>query len=79
MQEGESEIIAAVVLDNNSSNFDVRILYHDSKERLARYKLPKCIFVVKEIPKTVNGKIKRKDLQQLFWNAKVEEIYERDF
>lgn len=79
MREGESEIIAAVVLENSSNNFDVRILYHDLKERLARYKLPKCIFVVKEIPKTVNGKIKRKDLQQLFWNAKVEEIYERDF
>jgi len=39
------------------------------KDRLAGYKKPKRVFFIDEMPKTVSGKLIKKDLRERFKNA----------
>lgn len=58
-------VCAAVVLKENESATEEEIIEF-CKERLARYKAPKKIFFVPEIPKTGSGKISKRLLREKF-------------
>lgn len=76
--EDMNEIIAAIVRKPDMLSFDFKLLCHKLKESLPRYKIPKKFFVVKEIPKTSNGKIKRKELKKILLKIKEKDIYYYD-
>ena len=54
-------------------NFDVKQLLvaqvfddiHDALQRLARYKLPRAIYIVKQLPRNSAGKLIRRELARL--------------
>lgn len=68
------KIAAAIVL--NERKLDTRSLSKELKRKLPLYKIPKIFFVVEELPKTSNGKIKRQELQGKLINCRKEDIYE---
>jgi acyl-CoA synthetase (AMP-forming)/AMP-acid ligase II len=68
------KIAAAIVL--NEKMLDIRILCKELKGKLPLYKIPKIFFVVEELPKTSNGKIKRQELQWKLTNCRKEDIHE---
>ena len=53
------EVAAAVVL-HDSTDADESGLMKHSRESLAEYKVPKKIYLVKSIPTTATGKIRRR-------------------
>jgi len=62
-----SEIVAAVIiLKEEIINFKIEGLKSYLKNKLAGFKIPKKIFIVKEIPKTELGKIEKKKLIEKF-------------
>ena len=54
----------ALVLDEQTGNFDVDGMLEFLKERLARYKIPKQIHIITEMPMTAAGKILKQELKQ---------------
>ena len=52
------EVAAAVVL-SEGSDADEKALKEFAKERLAKFKIPRKIFIVNEIPKGATGKLQR--------------------
>lgn len=73
----KSEIIGAVV--PNSKELNMQTVFKHMRRKLEIYKIPKYLFVVDKIPKTLNGKIKRKELKKIFLTVKKEDIYENNF
>ncbi len=55
-------IIAAFVVEAAGSAIDVDRLKAFAREQLADYKLPREVFIVAQLPRTANGKIKRSAL-----------------
>ena len=53
-----------LVLDGKTENFDIDGMSDFLKERLARYKIPKQIHVLTEMPMTAAGKILKRELKQ---------------
>ena len=45
------------------------------KERLARFKVPKAIDVIEELPKTAVGKILRRALRDPHWQGQEREVH----
>jgi acyl-CoA synthetase (AMP-forming)/AMP-acid ligase II len=45
------------------------------KDRLARFKVPKAIDVIEELPKTAVGKILRRALREPYWKDQDQEVY----
>ncbi len=66
--DGNERVIAFVSLSSGSINEGQ--LRNYCRKNLARYKVPKKIFFLKELPKTSVGKISRKDLKELARNKK---------
>lgn len=56
------EDVAAVVVLRSGVEVSARNLRHFARQRLARFKVPGLIRVVREIPKSAGGKIKRGEL-----------------
>ena len=54
----------ALVIDEQTENFDIDGMSDFLKERLARYKIPKQIHVLTEMPMTAAGKILKRELKQ---------------
>jgi acyl-CoA synthetase (AMP-forming)/AMP-acid ligase II len=44
------------------------------KERLARYKAPKTIDFVEELPKTGSGKIQKRSLKDVYWEGRKQRV-----
>ena len=44
-------------------------------ESLSSYKFPKKVFVFEELPKTLSGKVMRKNVRELIKNGNFEAIY----
>ena len=57
------EVHAAVVLKADAS---VEMLLAHCRERLAEFKVPKVMHLVKELPKGPTGKVQRRHLAEFF-------------
>ena len=61
------EVPRAVVVVREGANLTEQQVHAHLDGRLARYKIPKAVVFVNEMPRTASGKIRKKDLrQQLF-------------
>jgi len=59
-------VAAAIILEDGINNFKVEELSSYLKNKLAGFKIPKNIFIEKELPKTELGKIEKKKLIEKF-------------
>jgi len=59
-------VVAAVILEDGINNFKVEELNTYLKNKLAGFKIPKKIFIIKELPKTELGKVEKKKLVDKF-------------
>ena len=64
------EIVHAEVSLKKRCTATVDELIDFCKERLARYKAPKSLVIVEEIPKNATGKILKKELRKKYWEKK---------
>ena len=55
----------AVVLEEGITDFDNEDILEFLKERLARYKIPKQVHILQEMPMTTAGKILKRELQEI--------------
>ena len=62
------EAVKAVVAVEDSTNEQELIDW--CRERLARYKCPRSIDIVEELPRNPTGKILKKDLRKPFWEGR---------
>jgi len=62
---GES-VAAVIILEDGINNFRVEELNIYLKNKLASFKIPKNIFIEKEIPKTELGKVEKKKLTEKY-------------
>lgn len=58
------EIIAAFLVVKEKSQLNETSIISFAKQKLARYKIPRKIFFVEEIPRNLSGKILRKELKE---------------
>ena len=42
--------------------------FHNWRKNIASYKWPKILDFTKELPKTISGKIRRKEIKENDWN-----------
>lgn len=61
------EAVKAVVVLKEGMSADEAELIDWVKDRLARYKAPKSVDFVAELPKTGSGKIRKKSLKERYW------------
>jgi acyl-CoA synthetase (AMP-forming)/AMP-acid ligase II len=61
-------VCAVIVLKPGATATEAEIIAA-VKDRLAGYKKPKRVFFIDEMPKTVSGKLIKKDLRERFKNA----------
>ncbi len=62
-QWGESGHMA-LVLDEQTKNFDVDGILHYLRHRLAHYKIPKQVYLLPELPMSAAGKVMKQELGQ---------------
>ena len=67
--EDWGESVTAVVELNPGASIDEADLIAWSKERLGSIRAPKRVDVVDTLPRTVNGKVSKKDIRQHYWTA----------
>ena len=60
--EKDKLLVVAYILPNEGSEPDPNDLLKFGQANLAAYKAPKTIYIAKDFPKTKNGKILRKDI-----------------
>ena len=56
------EIVCAIVVPNDGFEITLQEIHDSCGDKIARYKFPKVIKVVKEIPKNAMGKVNKKEL-----------------
>ena len=66
--DGLNEIHSFILLSNQNEEFDKKLLQGYVRSILPKEKVPSAIHVVKEIPKTVNNKTRRKYFVELLTN-----------
>lgn len=64
-RSGEISLITAFIVPRDGAALDTSALDAFLRERLAPYKLPRRWVVVDALPRTINGKVRRKDLPGL--------------
>ena len=65
------EVVGAVVqLKEGESVKEEDIIEHCKKEGLYGYKIPRKVEFIKEIPRILDGKIIKKDLEKKYWEDK---------
>ena len=57
------ETICAIVVPENDFDIDLPYIQQSCKDKMAKYKIPKLLKVVDEIPKNAMGKINKKELK----------------
>tara|TARA_Y100000114_G_C11716072_1_gene305993 strand:+ start:180 stop:842 length:663 start_codon:yes stop_codon:yes gene_type:complete len=67
-KDGLNEIHSFLLLSNNNEDFDKKMLQNYVRSKLPKEKVPTAIHIVKEIPKTINNKTKRKYFVELLTN-----------
>lgn len=61
------EAVQAVVVRKADTDLDAEQLAEFCRGRLAKFKLPKGITFVEELPKNGNGKIQRREVKETYW------------
>ena len=59
-------VAAVIILEEDVNNFKVEELNTYLRDKLAGFKIPKKIFIVKELPKTESGKVEKKKLTEKY-------------
>jgi acyl-CoA synthetase (AMP-forming)/AMP-acid ligase II len=65
------EAVTAVVVSNDGNKVDLKEIKEFCKDKIAGYKIPKSIKMVKEIPKNETGKVLKRNLRDRFREAKM--------
>jgi acyl-CoA synthetase (AMP-forming)/AMP-acid ligase II len=68
------EAVKAVIVRRPGAKTDEKEIIEFVKKRLARFKAPKTIDFVSEIPKTGSGKLYKKALKDKYWRGKEKRI-----
>lgn len=68
------EAVHAVVVLRPGNDVSEEELIHFVKERLAKYKAPRNIEFLSELPKTGSGKIYKKELREKYWTGRVKQV-----
>ncbi|MGE4322140.1 MAG: long-chain-fatty-acid--CoA ligase [Sphingobium sp.] len=63
------EAVAAIVVPRAGETIDADALIAWTRERIARYKCPRSVHVVEELPRNASGKVLRRTLREAFWTA----------
>jgi acyl-CoA synthetase (AMP-forming)/AMP-acid ligase II len=61
------ETIKAVIVKKPDSSVTEESIIACCREKLAKYKVPKSVDFVDSIPRTLTGKILKKDLRKAYW------------
>ena len=70
--EKDKILVTAYIIPHANVSIDPNDLINFGKKHLAAYKAPKTIYLTKEFPRTKNGKILRKDINNSIAFAKSE-------
>jgi len=62
------EAVVAIVVKKPNSELSVEEVIEYSKSKIARYKCPKRVDFIKELPRNASGKILKKDLRKAYWS-----------
>jgi malonyl-CoA/methylmalonyl-CoA synthetase len=60
------EAVVAVVTPKPGASLDETALIAGIKDRLARFKQPRCIFIVDELPRNTMGKVQKNLLREQY-------------
>ena len=63
------EGVAAVVTENGTSHYDETAIMDACRNTLAKYKVPKAVFIVKELPRNAMGKVQKNQLRERYASA----------
>jgi long-chain acyl-CoA synthetase len=66
--EHSEEVVAAVVLDGSGVDVDTESIREYARSILTPYKVPRRIFVVDELPKSLIGKVLRRQVRESLLN-----------
>jgi malonyl-CoA/methylmalonyl-CoA synthetase len=58
------EGVTAIVVADDSTGINEQIIFDALRDRLARFKQPKQIFIVDELPRNTMGKVQKNILRQ---------------
>ncbi|MFT6029212.1 MAG: acetyl-CoA synthetase [Oleiphilaceae bacterium] len=64
----DKNIVVAHVILHQNANFNEQAIIDFAHEHLAKYKVPKKLYVMNDFPRTTNGKVLRKELRNTFLN-----------
>ncbi|HEX5932988.1 MAG TPA: malonyl-CoA synthase, partial [Pseudorhizobium sp.] len=62
------EGVTAVVVPKPGAGIDEEIVLHGLKDRLARYKQPKRVLFIEELPRNTMGKVQKNILRETYGN-----------
>jgi len=65
------EAVHASVVLKREATATAEELIEFCRENIARYKAPKSLDIVKELPKSATGKILKKEMRKKYWAEKV--------
>ena len=68
MEKEWGQIIAAALVTKNNAEITLDEIKSFLKDKLASFKHPKKIFIIKSLPKTELGKIQKEKLREMFKN-----------
>jgi len=63
------EAVVAVIVTDQHEQLDGAIIQSGIKDQLARFKHPKCVFVVDELPRNTMGKVQKNILRDTYANT----------
>jgi acyl-CoA synthetase (AMP-forming)/AMP-acid ligase II len=61
------EAIKAIIVKKTDTSVTEESVIAYCREKLAKYKVPKSVDFVDSIPRTLTGKILKKDLRRVYW------------
>lgn len=68
LPEGDREIVVAAVVAKAGATLDTEAIRSSCRELLAAYKVPKLVVLVDELPRSVVGKVLRKQVREQLLN-----------
>jgi fatty-acyl-CoA synthase len=64
------EAVKAVVVPAQGDSVDAASIIAWARERIARFKVPRSVDVVAELPRNASGKVLRRELREPYWRGK---------
>ena len=63
------EAVVALIVTDKNAQIDGAIIQSGIKDKLARFKHPKCVFVIDELPRNTMGKVQKNILRKTYTNT----------